>query len=102
MARRVTATEARIHFGELLREVAADGESFVVERAGRPAAAIVPLKDYERLRANETEPWQESLARATRLVARIRERRGDRPFPPPEEMIAESRRERDDDLTGLR
>ena len=38
----VTALDVRKHFGRLLDE-AGRGERFVIERAGQPIAALVPL-----------------------------------------------------------
>ena len=40
----ISALEVRAKFGQVLDEAAA-GERFVVERAGAPVAAIVPLQD---------------------------------------------------------
>jgi prevent-host-death family protein len=42
--RTVSALDVRAKFGQILDE-AANGERFVVERAGVPVAAIVPLTD---------------------------------------------------------
>ena len=42
--RTVSALDVRARFGQILDEAAA-GERFVVERAGVPVAAIVPLGD---------------------------------------------------------
>lgn len=42
--RTVSALDVRAKFGQILDEAAA-GERFVVERAGVPVAAIVPLSD---------------------------------------------------------
>jgi prevent-host-death family protein len=44
----VTALDVRRHFGQLLDEAAA-GERIVIERAGQPRAALVPLEDLELL-----------------------------------------------------
>jgi prevent-host-death family protein len=46
--RTVTALEVRKHFGRILDEAAA-GERIVIERAGHPRAALVPLADLEQL-----------------------------------------------------
>ncbi len=42
----ISALEVRAKFGQVL-DAAAAGERFVVERAGAPVAAIVPLGDLE-------------------------------------------------------
>jgi len=44
--RTITALDVRARFGQVLDEAAA-GERFIVERAGQPVAAIVPLSDLD-------------------------------------------------------
>jgi prevent-host-death family protein len=44
--RTVSALDVRKHFGEIVDQ-AAGGERIVIERAGQPIAAIVPLADLE-------------------------------------------------------
>ena len=46
--RSVSALDVRKHFGQLLDEAAA-GERLIIERAGQPVAAIVPLSDLDDL-----------------------------------------------------
>jgi prevent-host-death family protein len=46
--RAVTALEVRQKFGQIIDEAAA-GERIVIERAGQPIAAIVPLSDLALL-----------------------------------------------------
>lgn len=49
MERTMTATEARQHFGELLRTVTDGGTTVIVEHRGQPAVAFVSVAAYERL-----------------------------------------------------
>ncbi len=44
----VGAYEARRRFGQIIEEAYYRRDHFIVERAGRPMAAIVPVQDYER------------------------------------------------------
>ena len=44
MKTRVSATEAARKFSEILNRVAYKGESFVVERSGRPVCEISPAR----------------------------------------------------------
>ncbi len=44
MKHRVTATEAAKKFSEILNRVAYKGDSFVVERRGRPLCEIAPIR----------------------------------------------------------
>ena len=52
---RMSATEARRHFGELLRRVIEDRTPVIVERGGKPQVVFVSLSEYERLRARQAE-----------------------------------------------
>lgn len=97
MERKVSATEARIHFGELMRHVVEDGEQVIVERGGKPEVVVISIAEYERLRARKPENWLEAVDRARE---RIRQELGDREIPPPEEIIREMREERDVQLLG--
>jgi prevent-host-death family protein len=88
----ISALEVRAKFGQVLDEAAA-GERFVVERAGAPVAAIVPLRDLE---GGDPE-----LVRARRLAAVDRLQasraldRGRRMTP--EEIVAMIRKDRERD-----
>jgi len=50
--RTVSALDVRKHFGQLLDE-AAGGERLVIERAGQPIAALVPLADLPEIGREE-------------------------------------------------
>jgi prevent-host-death family protein len=47
MVKRVNALKARQNFGQMLKEVYYKGDQFVIERAGKPMAAVVPLWQLE-------------------------------------------------------
>ena len=66
----MSATDARVHFGEVLKAVAESGDSVIVERAGQPLAVVIPLADYERIRGG-----RELRARWDRSMERMRELR---------------------------
>lgn len=46
----MTATEARVHFGELMRRVR-NGEIVTITRRGKPAAVAMPYALYHELKA---------------------------------------------------
>jgi len=87
--RTVTAIEMRKRFGEIVDQAAA-GERIVIERAGHPVAAIVPLSDLAQVDPDEKRKRQlaaiEEIGRRARLyplnpgdtVAEIRKMREDR------------------------
>ncbi len=47
MAKKITALKARQHLGQLLEEVCYQDEQYVIERAGKPMAAVVPVWQLE-------------------------------------------------------
>lgn len=55
------ATEARVHFGEMLRRVSEGGERVIVERGGTPRAVLLSIEDYEYLTRHElpSSDWQQ-------------------------------------------
>ena len=69
----VTALDLRKHFGQLLDE-AGRGERIVIERAGQPIAALVPLSDLvtvdpEQKRARQLAAHEELRRLARELAA---------------------------------
>jgi prevent-host-death family protein len=97
MKRTMTATEARVHFGELMRRVAEHDETVVVERGGKPQVVVISLAEYDRLRGEQEpeEDWWELAARSRRLIDEFRQ---GRPLPDIDELIHEIREERDAQL----
>ena len=51
MGRVLSATEARVHFGALLRRVVEQDETVVVERGGKPQVVVMSMPAYERLQS---------------------------------------------------
>ncbi len=103
MERKMTATDARIRFGEVMRRVVEQGEQIIVERAGQPQVVILSVAAYEQMKvAQQQEGWREALARAIQIGTRIRARREGQPLTPPEEVIRQAREERDAQLADLR
>jgi prevent-host-death family protein len=65
MLKKVNALKARQNFGQIVEEVYYKGDQFIIERAGKPMAAVVPLwqledrsQRRERLSANVGKVWQ--------------------------------------------
>ena len=100
MLESVTATQARVHFGELLQRVIRSKQAIVVERAGKPLAVILSMEEYERLAAPEEEPPWKALVQQART--QIRAELGDQELLPAEEIIRLMREERDAEQAGLR
>lgn len=92
----VSATEARIHFGEVLRN-AQDGP-VVVERQGEALAVVLSKQLYDELTAGARASWQDLAARAREMVVRDR---GGEPLPDPARALR-TEREAQDERHGLR
>lgn len=99
MARSISATEARVHFGEVLRGVSEDRATYYVERSGTPVAVVVPVEEYEALRQQQSEYvrplWLQNAIRVGQEVA------ASRAGMPPidwDKIIEEGREERDAEL----
>ena len=95
-AKTVSATEARVHFGEVLRS--AQGGPIVVERQGQPLAVVISKAYYDQLVTDAGAPWQDLAARARALVTRDR---GTQPLPDPA-LVLRRVRKAEDERHGLR
>ena len=90
----LSATEARVHFGEVLRRVeggAASGEG----GRGRAQAVVLAVQAYTRLTAGKEDPLEALLSLNRAIHARL-----GRPLTPPEEVVSALREERDRELGG--
>jgi prevent-host-death family protein len=48
MEKTVSAFEVRRGFGQMIQDILAHGDKFVVERHGTPVAVVVPVEVYEQ------------------------------------------------------
>ena len=87
--RSVSALDVRKKFGQLLDEAAA-GERLIIERAGQPVAALVPLSDVPELNR------EERIRRRREAIADIARAAKRRPFPPGLDAAAIIRQQRDE------
>jgi prevent-host-death family protein len=58
MVERVGAREARARFADLLGNVHYGGQVVIIERSGKPMAAVIPVETYERLIAEREARFQ--------------------------------------------
>lgn len=86
----VTALDVRKRFGQIVDEAAA-GERIVIERAGQPIAAIVPLSDLELV-----DPERRKAARLAAIdrIRHLAKRRNLEPVEDAAELIRRLRLER--------
>ena len=101
MERRVSATDARIRFGELMRDVVEKQEAVVVERSGEPHVVVISVDEYNRLldAQQDRHDWRELVAASRE---RVKADLGGRALTPPEDVLRELREERDEQLASLR
>ena len=52
-AQKLTASDAREHFSEVMNQVGIKGERIVLQRNGKDLVAVVPVEDLELLEALE-------------------------------------------------
>ena len=69
MEKTISAMAARRKLGQLLEEVYYQGSQFIVERAGKPMAVVVPLDQYQQWKARQEQFFA--------MVDEVRERNKD-------------------------
>ncbi len=71
MTHTIAAIKARQNLGDLLNRVSLKHDEFIIERGGRPMAAVIPIETFERLRATARSFLSYALAknRAANLSA---------------------------------
>lgn len=87
----VSATEARIRFGELMQRATETQEPIVVERGGKPYVVVLSVAEYERLLAGQQERSRTALER----LGCIREAVGQAYGVYQGDLVAEARAERE-------
>ena len=55
MPKTISAMRARASLGRMLEEVYYRGDQFIIERAGKAMAALVPIEQFEKLRKAREE-----------------------------------------------
>ncbi|MFC1976509.1 type II toxin-antitoxin system Phd/YefM family antitoxin [Chloroflexota bacterium] len=82
MEKTISAMEARKNFGRLLEETHYQGNVFVIQRATKPMAALIPLEQYQQ--------WQLRREEFFALIDKAQERTGQLSPSELEETIAEA------------
>lgn len=99
MERIVSATEARIHFGELMRQAVETRRPIIVEHGGQARVIILAVSEYERLQQGQAQADWKTLIQQARAQARAD--LSGRRLPPPEEVLSQLREARDEQLVDL-
>jgi prevent-host-death family protein len=66
MAKTINAVRARGNLGRILEEVYYRGDEYIIERAGKPMAAVVPIEQYEQ--------WHKEREEFFAFIDEVRER----------------------------
>lgn len=94
MLKTISATKARINFGDVMKQ--AKIAPVIVERGGKAEVVVLSKKAYDQLVvANQRKDWRKLLEEAHES---IRAEIGDRQLPDPAEMLRLAREERDEQL----
>jgi prevent-host-death family protein len=95
----VSATDARIRFGEIMRR--AKRGPVIVERGGKPEVVVISKQEYDQLVGKAPRKDQRKLLGD--LHERLRVELAGRTLPDPVEIIQEVRKARDEQiLSNLR
>jgi prevent-host-death family protein len=61
MYKKISALKARQNLGQVMNEVALKGDDYIIERAGKPLVAVIPIEKYQSLQ-QEIKEFFESLS----------------------------------------
>jgi prevent-host-death family protein len=56
--KKISAMKARQNLGQLLNEVSIRGDSYIIERAGKPLAALVDVEKFQQLQEDRDAALQ--------------------------------------------
>ncbi len=82
MERTINAVAARRRLGQLLEETFYRGDVFIIERAGRPMAAMIPIERYRQ--------WQQRREEFFAMIDEVQKRTREVPPGELEAAIAEA------------
>ena len=52
MSKKISALKVRQNLGQVMNEVALRGDEYIVERAGKPLVAIIPIEKYRAMQVD--------------------------------------------------
>ena len=94
MLKTISATKARINFGDVMKQ--AKIAPVIVERSGKAEVVVISKKAYDQLIAKEEKT--DLKKRLEDLHAQIRTELAGRTLPDPADIIRQGREERDEQL----
>lgn len=70
MYKKISALKARQNLGQVMNEVALKGDDYIIERAGKPLVAVIPMEKYQSLQ----QEWDEFFKSVSAMSANIKEK----------------------------
>ena len=70
MYKKISALKARQNLGQVMNEVALKGDDYIIERAGKPLVAVIPMEKYQSLQ----QEWDEFFESVSAMSANIKEK----------------------------
>lgn len=61
MYKKISALKARQNLGQVMNEAALKGDDYIIERAGKPLVAVIPIEKYQSFQ-QEIEEFFEALS----------------------------------------
>jgi prevent-host-death family protein len=106
MTIRINASELHQRVGDILAQIRYTGERVIIERRGKPVAAVISIEELEQLgppkRRRSRAERRATLARAAALRNLISIERKGKPLPNSVEVIRQIREERTRHVAGGR
>ena len=69
MYKTISALKARQNLGQVMNEVAIKGDDYIIERAGKPLVAVIPIEKYQSLQ----QEWDKFFESVSAMSADIKE-----------------------------
>jgi len=104
MNRVVSATDARVRFGEMMQYLSHTQEPIIVEKSGHPQMVMLSIDHYRRLQNKldssffQAASWVERVQQTRKLIS---SELGKKKLPNKAELIRNMREERDAQLLDL-
>ncbi|MHB8765561.1 MAG: type II toxin-antitoxin system Phd/YefM family antitoxin [Deferrisomatales bacterium] len=78
MPKTVSATEAKVHLGNMIEWATRQGDEVIIETRGKPTAVLLGYREYQEIqRLRDRARREEALARLEALAARMAQRNRD-------------------------
>lgn len=78
MLKKISAMKARQNLGQLLNEVSIRGDAYIIERAGKPLAALVDMERFQQLQEDQSSAlqalkkvWEKMAGADTREIGEV-------------------------------